>query len=91
MSLSVRTDRAAYCNAPWGEEMGIHDRQLGTIGDVLRILIKHIRPEDLEPEERRAVTALQDQLDEIDRMKARREHELTRPGSALANQGRMFR
>jgi hypothetical protein len=72
--------------------MGTHDGQLGTIGDVLRILIKHIRPEDLEPEERRAVTALQDQLDEIDRMKARREHEVARPGPGeLAHQGRMFR
>jgi hypothetical protein len=72
--------------------MGTDDGQLGTIGDVLRILIKHIRPEDLEPEERRAVTALQLQLDEIDRMKARREHELARPGlGALANQGGTFR
>jgi hypothetical protein len=41
--------------------------QLGTIGDVLRILIKQINRDGLDAEERRAVNRLECQLDEIDR------------------------
>jgi hypothetical protein len=59
-------------------EVGTYGKQLGQIGDALRILLKYNTPHDLEPDERRTLSALQFQLDEIDRLKTRRNQELAR-------------
>jgi hypothetical protein len=53
-------------------DVGSYGRQIGQIGDALRVLIAHVRLDDLKPEEERAVKALQYQLDEVDRLKAKR-------------------
>ena len=57
------------------DDVGSYGRQIGQIGDALGILIKHIKLEHLKPEEERALKALQYQLDEIDRLKAKRRQE----------------
>jgi hypothetical protein len=59
-------------------EVGSYGRQLGQIGDALRVLIKHAPMEELAPEEKRALHRLECELDEIDRIKSRRERELGR-------------
>ena len=59
------------------DDVGTYGKQLGQIGDALRVLLKYNTPERLEPDERRALNALQCQLDEIDRLKARRARQLT--------------
>jgi hypothetical protein len=59
-------------------EVGTYGKQLGQIGDALRVLLDHIKLDDLKPDERRALTALEYQLDEIDRLKSRREQERIR-------------
>jgi hypothetical protein len=53
-------------------DVGSYGRQIGQLGDALRVLIDHIQLKDLKPEEQRALQALQYQLAEIDRLKAKR-------------------
>jgi hypothetical protein len=53
-------------------EVGSYGRQLGRIGDALGVLIKHIRPEDLSDEEKKKIWALESQLTDVERLKARR-------------------
>src|SRR5208337_379401 len=40
-------------------DVGSYGRQLGQIGDALRVLAAHVKLEDLKPEEERALKALQ--------------------------------
>jgi hypothetical protein len=54
------------------QDVGTYGKQLGQIGDALRVLIHHVKLDDLSPAEKRAITAAEFQLDEIDRLKARR-------------------
>lgn len=53
-------------------DVGTYGRQIGQIGDALAVLIKHAKLSNLSEDDRRALTALQFQLDEIARLKARR-------------------
>ena len=53
-------------------DVGSYGRQIGQIGDALRVLIAHVKLDDLKPEEDRAVKALLYQLDEVDRLKTKR-------------------
>ena len=54
------------------EEVGSYGRQLGRIGDVLGVLLKHVQPEKLSEEDRMKVYAFKNQLAEIERLKANR-------------------
>jgi len=53
------------------EDVGSYGKQLGRIGDVLRILVNHVKLEKLTAEEKRAIDELREQLDEIDKVKGR--------------------
>jgi hypothetical protein len=53
-------------------DVGSYGRQIGQIGDALRVLIKHSNLDNLDVEDKRAINALKFQLDEIDRLKAKR-------------------
>jgi hypothetical protein len=57
------------------EDVGSYGRQIGRIGDVLKILLERVNLKDLTAAERRAVDALKSQLVEIDRIKAARRAE----------------
>ena len=63
MGLSFNTAGRGYFDirghTPWTKEIAMPE--------VLRILLKHIKRDELEPAERRAVNALEDQLDGADR------------------------
>jgi hypothetical protein len=54
------------------QDVGTYGKQLGQLGDALRALIDHAKLDEFTPAEKRAVTAAQFQLDEIDRLKAKR-------------------
>jgi hypothetical protein len=55
------------------QDVGTYGKQLGQIGDALRVLIDHVKLDDnLTREEKRAILAVQFQLEEIDRLKAKR-------------------
>jgi len=54
------------------EEVGSYGRQLGRLGDVVGVLLKHVKLSDLSDEDKKKVWALESQLTEIDRLKARR-------------------
>ncbi len=54
------------------EDVGTYGKQLGQIGDALRVLIDHVELGNLTREEKRAIAAAQFQLEEIDRLKAKR-------------------
>jgi hypothetical protein len=54
------------------DDVGSYGRQLGRIGDALRVLIDHVAADSLNPTEKAAIDALRLQLDEVDREKARR-------------------
>ena len=53
-------------------DVGTYGKQLGQIGDALQVLIDHVKLDKLTPSEKRAIAALQFQLQEIDRLKAKR-------------------
>jgi hypothetical protein len=53
------------------KDVGSYGRQLGRIGDVLLVLLKHVRLEDLTPTEHAAISALRDQLKSVDDTKTR--------------------
>ena len=57
------------------DDVGTYGRQIGQLGDALRVLIDHVELGRLKPHEERALKALKFQLDEIDRLKARRSEE----------------
>jgi len=62
------------------KQVGTYGKQLGTIGDVLRILLKQVERAGLSPEEEKAVRKLEVQLDGVDETKARFAHcRSTRP------------
>lgn len=54
------------------QDVGTYGKQLGQLGDALRALIDHAKLDEFTPAEKRAITAAQFQLDEIDRLKAKR-------------------
>ena len=54
------------------QDVGTYGKQLGQIGDALQVLIDHVKLDKLTPSEKRAIAALQFQLQEIDRLKAKR-------------------
>ena len=54
------------------DEVGSYGRQLGRIGDVLGILLRHVPLDGLNESEQTKIAALRTQLAEIDRMKAQR-------------------
>ena len=54
------------------DDVGTYGRQLGQIGDALAVLLKHVKLEDLEPDEVSALDAFKLQLAQIERLKARR-------------------
>lgn len=53
------------------EDVGSYGKQLGKIGDVLRILLAHVKLENLTPQENEAISELREQLDAIDDLKGR--------------------
>jgi hypothetical protein len=54
------------------EEVGSYGRQLGRIGDVLGVLLKHVKIENLSDDEKKKIWAFETQLVEIERLKAER-------------------
>ena len=54
-------------------DVGSYGRQIGQIGDALRVLVDHVKLDGLKPEEERALKALRYQLDEVDRLKSKRD------------------
>lgn len=61
------------------EEVGSYGRQLGRIGDVLDVLLKHVKLDDLSDDEKKKVWAFESQLAEIERLKAQRPAALRKP------------
>jgi hypothetical protein len=53
-------------------DVGSYGRQIGQIGDALQVLIRHVNLTGLSSDEQRAISALQFQLEEIDRLKHKR-------------------
>jgi hypothetical protein len=53
-------------------DVGSYGRQIGQIGDALQVLIRHVNLTGLSSDEQRAISALQFQLDEINRLKHKR-------------------
>jgi hypothetical protein len=54
------------------QDVGTYGKQLGQIGDALQVLIDHVKLDKLTVSEKRAISAPQFQLAEIDRLKAKR-------------------
>jgi len=54
------------------EEVGSYGRQLGRIGDVLSVLLKHVKVSDLSDDDKKKIWAFESQLTEIERLKAQR-------------------
>jgi hypothetical protein len=54
------------------QDVGTYGKQLGQIGDALQVLINHVKLDKLTVDEKRAILALQFQLSEVDRLKAKR-------------------
>lgn len=52
-------------------EVGSYGRQIGHIGDVLEVLLDHLKLKDLEPAERDAIDILRGQLAQVRQVKAR--------------------
>lgn len=51
------------------EDVGTYGRQIGRIGDALRVLLDHVRLDALSPAESEAIADLRRQLDDVDRLK----------------------
>lgn len=51
------------------DEVGSYGRQLGRIGDVIGILLKHVPLENLSDDEQRAITILKGQLAQVEAVK----------------------
>lgn len=54
------------------DEVGSYGRQLGRIGDVLSVLLEHVNVDHLSDEDKKKIWAFESQLNEIERLKARR-------------------
>lgn len=54
------------------EEVGTYGRQLGRMGDVLAVLLKHLDPKKLSDSDKKAIMAFELQLEEVARLKSRR-------------------
>ena len=54
------------------QDVGTYGKQLGQLGDALRALIDHAKLDEFTSAEKRAINAALYQLDEIDRLKAKR-------------------
>jgi len=54
------------------EEVGSYGRQLGRLGDVVGVLLKHVKLSDLSEDDKKKIWAFESQLNEIERLKARR-------------------
>jgi len=54
------------------QDVGTYGKQLGQLGDALRALIDHAKLDEFTAAEKRAINAAMYQLDEIDRLKAKR-------------------
>jgi hypothetical protein len=63
-------------------DVGSYGRQIGQIGDALRVLVDHVKLDGLKPEEERALKALRYQLDEVDRLKSKRLDQIRAVGTA---------
>jgi hypothetical protein len=57
------------------DEVGTCGRQIGRIGDALAVLLRHLDRTKLDPTELTAISALENQLAEVDRVKQR--HDVT--------------
>jgi hypothetical protein len=56
-------------------DVGSYGRQIGQLGDALKVLLDHVKLDGLKPEEQTALDALRFQLTEIDRLKTKRRAE----------------
>jgi hypothetical protein len=54
------------------DEVGSYGRQLGRIGDVLGVLLKHLDPAVLSDEDKKKIWAFENQLADIERLKSAR-------------------
>jgi hypothetical protein len=54
------------------DEVGTYGRQLGRMGDVLAVLLKHLDPKKLSEGEKKSIMAFELQLEEVARLKSRR-------------------
>ncbi len=54
------------------DNVGSYGKQLGRMGDAMRVLLDHLKAEKLTPEEKKAIRALIAMLDEIDDIKRAR-------------------
>ena len=54
------------------DEVGSYGRQLGRIGDVLGILLKHVQTDNLSEDEKSKISAFERQLAEVERLKSKR-------------------
>ena len=61
------------------EEVGSYGRQLGRLGDVLGVLLKHVKLSDLSDDDRKKIWAFESQLTDIERLKAQRPAPLRKP------------
>jgi hypothetical protein len=53
------------------DEVGSYGRQIGRIGDALDVLLRHVRLDELTPEEADVLTVLKSQLAEVRSIKRR--------------------
>ena len=54
------------------EDVGSYGKQIGQLGDAIKVLLDHVNLDHLKPEEQQAVDAVRAQLTEIDRLKRKR-------------------
>ena len=54
------------------EDVGSYGRQLGRIGEVLGVLLRHVELSKLSDEDKKKIWAFESQLTEIERLKAQR-------------------
>jgi hypothetical protein len=57
------------------EDVGSYGKQIGQLGDAIKVLLDHVKLDHLKPEEQQAVDAVRAQLTEIDRLKRKRRDE----------------
>jgi hypothetical protein len=57
------------------EEVGSYGRQIGQLGDAIRVLLDHVKLGELTEVEQQAVKDVRLQLDQIDRLKRKRKNE----------------
>jgi hypothetical protein len=61
------------------DEVGSYGRQLGRLGDVLGVLLQHVKLSDLSDDDKKKIWAFESQLVEIERLKAQRPASLRKP------------